>query len=263
MTRWIVINLPSWLLLAGLVVVVAGGTAVFQAVVRHRFPRLKQGGHNDAATFVFPVVAVVYGFLIGFIVLALWGQVNVADQTTRTEGAAAVHLARGRNAFGKTESARIRQNLLGYGRAAAAEWPLASTGHAAPEAENALNRLQSTYENIKPRSDAQRTFLASSLASLRELSLARTERLLEARSNVGPPLSLWMVVFLTSGLVLGFSVIFDAGQAKMHYGMIAAVSVLVATNLFLVTELSYPFLGEFSTSPEPLHELVEVLSPTR
>ncbi|MEU6331701.1 hypothetical protein ABZ851_31135 [Streptomyces sp. NPDC047049] len=263
MTRWIVINLPPWLLLAGLIVVIAGGTAVFQAVVRHRFPRPGEGGGNEVANFVFPVVAVVYGFLIGFIVLALWGQVNVADQTTRTEGAAAVHLARGRNAFGTAESVRIRQNLMEYGRAAAAEWPLAASGRATPEAENALNRLQSTYESITPRSDAQRAILASSLTSLRELSLARTERLLEARSNIGPPLSLWMVVFLTSGLVLGFSVVFDAGQAKAHYGMVAAVSVLVAANLFLVTELSYPFLGEFSTSPEPLHELIEILSPPR
>lgn len=70
---------------------------------------------------MFPVIAVVYGFLIGFIVLALWGQVNVADQTTRTEGSVAAHLAGSRNAFGKTESARIRQSLVEYGRAAAAE----------------------------------------------------------------------------------------------------------------------------------------------
>lgn len=260
MTRWIVINLPSWLLLAGLVVGIAGGTAIIQAFVRHRFPRLKQGEHNEVAQFLFPVIAVVYGFLIGFIVLALWGQVNSADQTTRTEGAAAVQMARARNVFGTAESARIRQSLMEYGRAAAAEWPHAARGNTTPEAENALNRLHSTYENIKPRSDTQRAFLASSLASLRELDLARTGRLLEARSNVGPPLSLWMVIFLTTGLVLGFSVVFGSEQAQMHYGMVGAVSVLVAANLFLVTELSYPFLGEFSTSPEPLNAVVNVLS---
>lgn len=39
------------------------------------------------------------------------------------------------------------------------------------------------------------------------------------------------------------------------------MSVLVAANLFLVTELSHPFLGEFSTSPDPLRALVEILSP--
>ncbi|WP_328382619.1 DUF4239 domain-containing protein [Streptomyces sp. NBC_00400] len=260
MTRWFVNNVPSWLLLAGLILVIGGGTAVVQAFVRHRFPRLKHGEHNELATFVFPVIAVVYGFLIGFIVLALWGQVNVADQTTRTEGAVAVQMARGRNAFGKAESAQIRQSLMEYGRAAADEWTRAAGGRATPEAENALTRLHRVYENIKPRNDTQRAFLTNALASLKELSLARTERLLQARTNIGPPLSLWLVVFLTSGLVLGFSLVFGSEQARMHFGMVGAVSVLVAANLFLVTELSYPFLGEFSTSPEPLKVLIEVLS---
>ncbi|MGW9429178.1 bestrophin-like domain, partial [Streptomyces decoyicus] len=156
MSRWIVVNLPSWLLLAGLVVVVVGGTAAVQAFVRHRFPRLKQGGQNEVAQFVFPVIAVVYGFLIGFIVLALWGQVNSADQTTRAEGAGAVQMAELREVFGQAASARIRQSLLEYGRAAAAEWPRASTGLTTPEAEDALNRLHRTYEDITPRNDTQR-----------------------------------------------------------------------------------------------------------
>ncbi|MEV5121722.1 hypothetical protein AB0K49_02755 [Streptomyces decoyicus] len=263
MSRWIVVNLPSWLLLAGLVVVVVGGTAAVQAFVRHRFPRLKQGGQNEVAQFVFPVIAVVYGFLIGFIVLALWGQVNSADQTTRAEGAGAVQMAELREVFGKAASARIRQSLLEYGRAAAAEWPRASTGLTTPEAEDALNRLYRTYEDITPRNDTQRAFLTNSLASLRDVTLARTERLLAARSNIGPPLSLWMVILLTSGLVLGFSVVYGSEQARMRYGMVGAVSVLVAANLFLVTELSYPFLGEFATSSEPLNTVVEVLSSPR
>ncbi|MFE6742707.1 bestrophin-like domain [Streptomyces tubercidicus] len=263
MTRWIVINLPPWLLLAGLVVVIAGGTAIVQALVRHRIPRVKQGEQNEIAQFLFPVIAVVYGFLIGFIVLALWGQVNTADQTTRTEGAMAAQLARGHEVFGTAESARIRQSLLAYGHAAVAEWPSAAVGQSTPEAENALSRLHRTYESIRPRNDTQRSFLTSSVASLKELSIARTERLLEARTNIGPPLSLWMAILLTSGLVLGFSATFGSEQALIHYGMVAAVSVLVATNLFLVTELSYAFLGEFATSPEPLRAVVEALSPPR
>ncbi|MFD9204792.1 hypothetical protein ACFVZM_00735 [Streptomyces sioyaensis] len=260
MARWIVMHLPPGWLLAGLVVVIAGGTAAVQTLVRHRFPRLRQGKHNEVAQYLFPVVGLVYGFLIGFMVLVLWGQVNSADQTTRTEGAAAVQLARGRNVFSNAESARIRQSLLEYGRAAAAEWPRAAVGRTTPEAENALNRLHRAYEDIKPRNDSQRASLTSSLASLRELTDARTVRILQARTNTGPPVSLWMVIFLNSGLVLGFSVIFGSEQTRMHYGMVGAVSALVAANLFLVTELAYPYLGELSSSSEPLNAVLQVLS---
>jgi len=258
--RWIVMNLPPWLLLTGLIVGIAGGTAIVQAFVRHRFPRLKQGEHNEVAHFVFPVVGLVYGFLIGFMVLVLWGQVNSADLTTRTEGAAAVQLARGRQMFGPAQSARIRRSLLEYARAATAEWPRAAVGRTTPEAENALNRLYHTYEEIKPHNDIQRAVLTSSLGSLKDLTGARTQRLLAARTNTGPPVSLWLVIFLNTGLVLGFSVLFGTAHAQMHYGMVAAVSALVAANLFLVTELAYPFLGELSSSPEPLNAVIQVLS---
>ncbi|MGG7569859.1 hypothetical protein [Streptomyces sirii] len=57
-----------------------------------------------------------------------------------------------------------------------------------------------------------------------------------------------------------FPVVFGSERALIHYG---AVSVLVAANLFLVTELSYPFLGEFPTSPEPLRDVIQVLSSPR
>jgi hypothetical protein len=46
-----------------------------------------------------------------------------------------------------------------------------------------------------------------------------------------------------------------------HYTMVAAVSALVTSNLFLIVELSQPYIGEISTSPEPLRAVIQVLSP--
>jgi Protein of unknown function (DUF4239) len=91
-----------------------------------------------------------------------------------------------------------------------------------------------------------------------QLETSRTERLVMARTNIGPPMSLWGVIFLTSGLVLGFAVIIGEKQVRMHYAMVAAVSVLVAALLFLVMELAYPFHGEMGTTPEALRMATEV-----
>lgn len=259
MSQWIVSNVPSWLLLAALVVGFATGTAAVLAYVRRRFPGLKEGGHNDVAKTGFSVVGPVYGFMTGFIIVVLWGQVNAADEVVRTEGASAVQLTRDLNAFDQADSDRIRQSLLEYARSAVSEWPQAASGRAAPDAENALARLYTTYESIQPRDDRQRSSLASSFDSLKQLSLARSERLLMARTNTGPPWSLWGLIFLTSGLVLGFAVIIGEQQAGMHYAMAVAIGALVGTILFLVTELSHPFLGEIGTSPEPLRAVTQVL----
>jgi uncharacterized protein DUF4239 len=260
-SRWIVSNVPSLLFLAVLVVGIAAGTVAVLAYVRRRFPGLAEGGHNEVARVGFSVVGPVYGFMIGFIVVVLWGEVNAADEVVRTEVASAVQMVRDLTVLEKADSDRIRQSLLEYARAAVAEWPQAASGGTTPEAEDELARLYTAYASIQPRDDRQRTFLASSLASLDQLGLSRTERLVIARTNYGPSWSLWAAILLTSGLVLGFVIVFGETRARAHYAMVAAVSVLVAVNLFLVTELAHPFLGELGTSPDALREAINIIEP--
>jgi hypothetical protein len=258
---WIVSNVPAWVILLGLIVLVAGGAVLVQMYVRHRFPRLKGDEHNDATKFAFGVVGFVFAFFTGFVVSAMWGQINSADAKSRTEGAAAVQMARDLTVFDKADSDRIRQSLLEYERAAVVEWPIAASGHSFPEADNALARLYTAYEQVQPRNDTQKTFLATSFTNLDKISQARTERVVQARTDVGPPWSLWAVIFLTSGLLLGCAIIYGVEKPAMHYPMVATLGVLVAANLFLVLELSHPFIGEVATSPEPLREVIQVLSP--
>jgi hypothetical protein len=79
-----------------------------------------------------------------------------------------VQLVRDLNVFDKADSDRIRQSLLEYERSAVAGLPQAANGRTAPEAENALARLYTAYEDLQPRDDRQRTFLGSSLDSLKQ-----------------------------------------------------------------------------------------------
>ncbi len=90
MSRWLVTNVPSWLLLIGLIVVVAGGAALVQTFVRRRYPALIDGEHNDVTKFTYGFIGFLYAFFIGFVVSSMWGQINAADTSARAEGAVAV-----------------------------------------------------------------------------------------------------------------------------------------------------------------------------
>ncbi len=61
-------------------------------------------------------------------------------------------------------------------------------------------------------------------------------------------------------MVLGCAIIYGGEKPATHYTMVATVGVLVASNLFLILELSHPYIGEIATSPEPLREVIRVLS---
>jgi hypothetical protein len=98
------------------------------------------------------------------------------------------------------------------------------------------------------------------LANLDKLSQARTTRVIQAQTNEGPPWSMWSVILLTSALVVGCAVIYGVEEPRLHYAMVATVGVLVAANLFLIVELAHPYIGEIATSPQPLRDVVAVLS---
>jgi hypothetical protein len=253
-------NVPPWLVFLGLIVLVVGGAVLVLMYVRHRFPSPRGDEHNGAIGFAFGVVGLVFAFFTGFVASGMWGEISSADARGRTEGAVAVQMARDRDVFDKADSDRIRQSLLDYEHAAITEWYIAARGNSFPEADNALMRLYTAYEEVQPRTDTQKTFLATSFTNLGKISQARTERVLQARTDTGPPWSVWFVIWLTSGLLMGCAIVYGIERPALHYAMVATVGVLVAASLFLVLELSYPFLGKVATSPEPLRDVIHFLS---
>ena len=259
LSAWIVSHVPAGLLLAGLIVVIAGGAVVLQVLVRGRFPALHSEEHNEVTKFTYGVIGFVYAFFTGFVVSAMWGQISAADASTRTEGGAGVQLARDASAFDPADTDRIRASLLRYQEAAIDEWPQAMHGRTAA-ADAALADLYDSYQQVRTTSDMQKSFLSTSLSNLDKVSQARTERILQARTDTGPSWPLWAVIMLTSVMVLGTVMIYGVQKPVMHYPMVAIVGALVAANLFLVLELSHPYLGDVATSPEPLREVVAVLS---
>ena len=260
MSTWMVSNVPSWLLLLGLNLLVAGGAVLALKFVRHRFPGLRGDERSEVTQFAFMLVGFVYAFFTGFIVTAMWGQNNTADDDMRVEGATAVQMANDLTVFDKADSDRIREALLDYERAAVTEWPLVAHGHTYPAAGQALQRLRTAYEQVQPRTDTQKTYLATSFDSLHKISQARTERTLRARADNGLPWSMWTVFFLTSGLVLGGALVYGVEKPAIHYALVATVGVLLATDLFLVVELAHPYIGDTATSPESLGAAIQSLS---
>lgn len=261
MSGWIVSHVPPGLLLLILIVAIAGGAILLTKGVRRRFPALTRDEHNDVTKFTYTFIGFIYAFLIGFISSSMWGQISATDSNARAEGAAAVEMARDADAFAKDDADRIRQNLLGYEKSAIAEWEN-NPGTRTPETDAALSRLSAAYRQVTATTDSQKTLLSTSFANLEKVSQARTVRLLTAREDTGPPWPLWSVVFLTSALVLGTVVIYGVEKPGMHYPMVAIVGLIVATNLFLLLEASHPYIGGISTTPDPLYEVVSLLTAT-
>jgi hypothetical protein len=259
MSKWLVTAIPSWLLLAGLIVVISGSAVLIQKYVRRRFPALTGEDHNDVTRFTYGFIGFLYAFFIGFVVSSMWSQINTSDGNARAEGAAAVQMATDAVVFDTADRDRVRQALLTYEQAAVAEWTHNDLNRS-PDADAALARVYTAYGQVQANTDPQKTRLATSYSNLDKISQARTVRILAAREDTGPPWPFWVIIFLTSAMVLGTVIIYGVERPHLHYSMVAIVGLIVAANLFLVLQLAHPFFGEVSTSSDPLHEAVWVLS---
>ena len=155
-----------------------------QGYVRRRFPALTREEHNDVTQFTCS--------FIGFLVSAMWGQINTAASDARAEGAAAVQLATDAGAFEPADKDGIRQSLLAHEQAILAEWVRNDTSRSA-EADTALAGVYTAYGRIQANTDTQKTRLATSYANLDKISQARTIRILEAREDTGPPWPFWVI----------------------------------------------------------------------
>lgn len=258
MSRWIVDALPAGVILLGLVIVVVGGAVLSQKYIRRRFPALTGEDHNDVIRFTYGFIGFVYAFFVGFVVSSMWGQISTADANARTEGAAAVEMARALHVFDRADSDRVRQALLDYSTAGIAEWDRAGDVSSV-EADKALARLHTAYQQVQATTDIQKTYLATSNSNLDKMSQARTVRLLTARGDTGPP---WPAV----GGHLHHQrhgpgrrdrlrsrearhALPDGGDRRCHRRQQPVPHL----------ELSHPYVGDIATSPDPLHEVVRVL----
>ncbi len=260
MSRWIVTHVPSGLILAGLMVLVAGGAVLVSMFVRRRFTALTRDEHNDVLKFTYGFIGFVYAFFIGFVVSSMWSQINTADANARAEGATAIQLATDATRFDPANAERIRRGLVDYTNAAIAEWNQGGNRRT-PATDAALANLYTTYDQVKPATDRQKNLVASGYANLDKLGQARTVRLLTDREDAGPPWPLWTVILLTSALVLGTAIIYGVEKPRMHHPMVIIVGLIVAANLFLIMELSHPYAGGIATTSDPLREALHVLDP--
>ena len=257
-SRWIVTHAPSGLILVCLMVGVAGGAVLVSMAVRRRFPALTRDSHNDVLKFTYGFIGFVYAFFIGFVVSSMWGQINTADTNARAEGAAAVQLVTDAATFDTADAERIRRVLADYTNAAITEWNQRG-GVRSPAVDAALAQLYTTYDQVKPLTDRQTALVASAYANLDKIGQARTVRLMTAREDSGPPWPLWMVILLASALVLGTAVIYGVEMPRMHHPMVVIVGLIIAANLFLIIELSHPYVGDIATTSDPLQEVLRVL----
>jgi hypothetical protein len=256
--RWIVQNVPAWCLVVLAVVGLPALAVSLQSLIRRRVPTLADGAHNDAAGFLGSVVGVIYAIVAGFMVITLWEQYVTAGDTVQNETVSLRDVVQFSGAFGPAAQENIRLLVVRYAKSVATvEWQEMAQGGGSPAVQKEFDQLITAIQGLSVHNPTEEAFLSNMLTQADDVGKQRQQRLELAGQNV--PAILWVAVVLASIVTLGFCLLFGIKSARLHYLMVASVTVLIGATLVLILLLEYPFSGTVAVRPTPFEHIAEDL----
>src|SRR5215207_5575050 len=226
-----------------------GGLVLVQRLV----PIEVRQPHNDVAGFIYAVVGVAYAVLLGLILIAVWEQWEVAKITADDEASEVAEVFSVANTLPQPEGRHIQELARSYAQVVVEEeWPLMEQGRSSSKAWATLDDLRGTILGLDPPTGAQQVPYSQArynqiLEQLHALGDARRERLLAA--SEGLPTILWVVLIGGGVITIAFTYLFGLDNNVVHTLMVASLALIIASSLFTVAALDYPFKGDVRIHP--------------
>ena len=249
--------MPIWLTALLLVVVLPAAAVGLQALMRRRWPALREGDHNDVAGFIIAVVGVIYAVLLAFVVVVSWENFSGAEDVVGQEASALRNTYRDSTAFPPEVRERIHADVRDYARTAIdREWPAMADGQPGDAGVAAvLDDFSANLAALPATTPTQQQYVGVEADRFNDLVTARSRRL--DFVDQGVPAVLWMALGVGAAVTIGFSLIFGISSTLLHSLMSASLAALIGVLLFVAIAIDHPFAGDVSVPPTPLERVLD------
>jgi hypothetical protein len=241
--------------------VLAGFSLAVLILARWWVHRRLLGKHNELAGYLFTAVGVIYGVLLAFVAIMVWGQYNDAISNAVVEASEALTLYRDLDLYPDPEQTAVaKKALVAYLNSVIhEEYPALAQGGVSCPTEQAIDRLWQTAHRFRPRDPYQQAVFQNIMRDLDKLAALRTSRLAAAQTNL--PNIVWSVLIIGAGLTLVFAALFGTEKFWVHLLLVVLLAVLMASTLFLILEMDDPFMGGLSPQPTVFQEVLQAMIP--
>jgi hypothetical protein len=256
------VNLVS----AIVVLVVADAIAIgAMLLVRRRAPEGSFFADGDRASGVFGVLATGFAIFAGFVIFLAFTQYDNSRAGAEAEALAVVQQYETAQFLPSPTRDALSGELVCYARAVVhQEWPRMQEG----SSEDALNPWGVAMFRTLRAADAKTSAEQSAYDRWHEQTAtreeARRDRLHGAAGII--PTSIWLVLFLTAGVVFAYMLFFaDSGERARSQAMLmgSATTVVVVTMLAIVA-LDNPYrAGVGSLKPVAMERSLRILDEVR
>jgi len=242
-------------LLATMTIAVAG-----LLLVRWLAPASWLHANNEVAGNYLQTIGTIYAVLLAFVVFVVWQQHNDVRGAVDNEANELSDLHRLIQVFSEPVRTRVSRCLHAYRQAVLEdEWTSLAAGRPSERAGKALEEIWPALEGFEPQTRREEVLYGEVLARFNDLSDARTHRL--HCSCLRLPPSLWALLVINGGLVIGSMWLFGLESFCAQALMTIALAGSIAFILYLIADLDNPFWGAWQVTPEAFRGALDRAAP--
>jgi HAMP domain-containing protein len=245
------------LLAVAIVIAVAVPTLVGRVLPDHHREGLLRSTLATGGTLVSPFMLV-----LGFMVVVLWGQLNEAQKAIERESVALGDIAALVDTLPPSIGQPVRDEVVAYAQAAAAEWPSLGQGQPSDQAVAAFHSLRDAVL-LLPRQVTGSADVSLSDKAVDQMLAAqgfRSDRMSAATTDIQGVL--WLVLIVGTILYIAYVALTDTGPLRSRMVMMFLAVAVVALILMLISMLDNPFNGDVQADSAPFTNLVRDLTST-
>jgi hypothetical protein len=216
-------------------------------LVRLLVPHTREGFHAEISAPMLGVVAALFGLLLAFVIIIAYENFLDANANVSEEADALAAIVRNSGSLPGGE--RVRISVGDYVREVVRqEWPEMRAGNDSPRAHDAMTGIYAAFRTVKPDSPQATAFYEDSIAQLSAALDSRRDRLEAAEG--GLPTEMAALILFSTVVIVAYAVLVGSPNYWFHALGPAAIAVVVAFSLVVLADLSYPFSGDVSISPD-------------
>ena len=221
-----------------------------QIAFRKLLGRKRLSSCHEVGGYYFSVVGTFYAVLVGLIIFDAQARFDDAKTDVESEASALfmIHLHAAR--LPQPQGAEIQSLIKTYAnQVIVSEWETMKNGHRDDVARGLLVSVSKKLDAIEPKTQGQETVFDKVQD---ELSLAwtmRRQRISHVEYRL-PDLE-WEVLLIGGLVTVVFSYFFVLESLWMQAAMTSLMSLVIAFNIYVVVELSNPYLGRIVVSKKP------------
>jgi hypothetical protein len=259
---WLVRDVPTWVVGLVLIVGLPALTLGLDMIIHLSMPHHRLDRHNAVTGVIVSVVGVAYAIVIGLCVVSLWDGFTDAEHTVRDEAISLTALVPASIVYGADVQRTITDQIVRYERDVITDWHTRVDGRDDARRNADLDQLAATVGALQPATEAQKAFVDNAIQVIGRAEQVRQKSLSEADDRQMSPV-MWIGVLGATAAILCMCLFFGLDDALLRRILLGLSSAVIATNLFLVVQMNFPYYGSFSVTPDAYATVVRDLQSSQ